>query len=259
MCPSFGFEAKNTKKTEEEILAKLNPRESKKEISNGIPKPPVVTIMGHVDHGKTTLLDAIRKTKVAEGEAGGITQHIGAYSVFLEGKPITFIDTPGHEAFTAMRSRGAQATDIVVIIVSATDGMKPQTLEALNHAKVAKTPIIIAISKTDLTGANPDKIKQQMSEQEIVPEDWGGDTSFIPISALKGEGLKELLEQIQLIAEMQELKCQPDHPATGVVLEARKDKGFGCIVSLLIKDGTLKVGQNILAGEYVGRIRQMKK
>ena len=258
IVPSFGFEAKNTKQTEKEILDQLEKNTAQQEKVQFKLKPPVVTIMGHVNHGKTTLLDSIRKAKVAEAEAGGITQHIGAYSVSLEGKPITFIDTPGHEAFTAMRSRGAQITDIVVIVVAASDGVMPQTLEALNHAKAAKTPIIIAISKMDVPGANPDKIKQQMSEQEIVPEDWGGDTSFMPISATKGEGIKELLEQIQLVAEIQELKCQPSTPAKGVVLEARMEKGLGCVVSLLINNGTLQLGQSILAGECMGRIRQMK-
>lgn len=256
IIPSFGFEAKNTKQTEKAILDQLE--KSKKEEGKKSVKPPVVTIMGHVDHGKTTLLDNIRKAKVAAGEAGGITQHIGAYSISLKGSPITFIDTPGHEAFTAMRSRGAQVTDIVVIVVAASDGVMPQTLEALNHAKAAKTPIIIAINKMDVPGANPDKIKQQLSEQGVVPEDWGGDTSFIPVSATKGTGIQELLEQIQLVAEVQELKCQPDSPAKGVVLESRKEKGLGSIVSLLIRDGTLKTGQTVIAGECMGRIRQMK-
>ena len=256
VIPSFGWTAKNTKQTETEILQEIDKKEVKsKDLSA---KAPVVTIMGHVDHGKTTLLDSIRKAKVAQGEAGGITQHIGAYSVFLEGKPITFIDTPGHSAFTAMRSRGAQATDIVVILVAGDDGVQPQTIEALNHAKAAKTPIIIAISKMDSPGANPDKIKKQMSEHNIVAEDWGGDTSFIPISALKGEGIKELLEQIQLQAEIQELKYQAKAPAKGVVLEARKEKGLGCIVSLLIQDGTLNAGDTIVAGQYMGKARQMK-
>ena len=256
VIPAFGWTAKNTKQTETEVLQKLDKKTvQSKELS---PKAPVVTIMGHVDHGKTTLLDSIRKAKTAQGEAGGITQHIGAYSVFLEGKPITFIDTPGHSAFTAMRSRGAKATDIVVILVAGDDGVQPQTLEALNHAKSAKTPIIIAISKMDSPGANPDKIKKQMSEHNVVPEDWGGDTSFIPISALKGEGIKELLEQIQLQAEVQELKYQAKAPAKGVVLEARKEKGLGCILSLLIQDGTLRSGETIVAGPFMGRARRMK-
>ncbi|MCY4320823.1 MAG: translation initiation factor IF-2, partial [Bdellovibrionaceae bacterium] len=255
VIPAFGFTAKNTKQTETEILQKLDKKIKSENLST---KAPVVTIMGHVDHGKTTLLDCIRKAKVAQGEAGGITQHIGAYSVFLDGKPITFIDTPGHSAFTAMRSRGAQATDIVVIVIAGDDGVQPQTIEALNHAKAAKTPIIIAISKMDSAGANPDKIKKQMSEHNIIPEDWGGDTSFIPISALKEEGIKELLDQIQLQAEMQELKYQAKATAKGLVLEAKKEKGMGCIVSLLIQDGTLYKGDNIVAGECSGRVRQLK-
>ena len=256
IVPYFDWTAKNTKQTEKEILEKINP--TKADDKKLKVKPPVVTIMGHVDHGKTTLLDTIRKTKVAEGEAGGITQHIGAYSVSLEGKPITFIDTPGHAAFTAMRSRGAKVTDIVVILVAADDGVQPQTIEALNHAKAAETPYLIAISKIDVPGANLDKIKQQMSEQGVVPEEWEGDISFIPISSLKGEGIKELLEQIQLLAEMQELKYNPETPAKGVTLEARKEKGLGCIVSLLVQDGSLSSGSTIVVGEQMGRVRQMK-
>ena len=256
VIPSFGWTAQNTKKTEEEVLEKILPNSSvDKKLS---PKAPVVTIMGHVDHGKTTLLDNIRKAKVAQGEAGGITQHIGAYSVFLEGKPITFIDTPGHSAFTAMRSRGAKVTDIVVILVSAVDGVQPQTVEALNHAKTAKTPFIIAISKIDLPGANIEKVKQEMSEKNVVPEEWGGDVSFVPISGLKGEGIKELLEQIQLQAEMQELGYQKSVSAKGVVLESRKEKGLGCVVSLLVQDGVLSSGDTIVVGESIGRVRQMK-
>ena len=257
VVPDFGWTAKNTKQTEKEILDKITPTQDndKKQL---IAKPPVVTIMGHVDHGKTTLLDTIRKTKVAETEAGGITQNIGAYTVFLDEKPITFIDTPGHSAFTAMRSRGARITDIVVILVAADDGIQPQTIEALNHVKAAKTSFIIAISKIDAPGANVDKVKQQMSEHNVVPEEWGGDVSFIPVSALKGEGIKELLEQIQLLAEIQELKYNPETSARGVVLEARKEKGLGCIVSLLVQDGFLKVGNAVVVGEYMGRIRQMK-
>ncbi len=255
IVPSFGFEAKNTKTTEEEILKRMESPTTHKELQL---KPPVVTVMGHVDHGKTTLLDKIRKTKVAEGESGGITQHIGAYSVSWEGKPITFIDTPGHEAFTAIRSRGVQVTDIVVLLVSAVDGVQPQTLEALNHAQAGKSPVIIAISKMDAPGANPDKIKKQLADRGLTPEDWGGDTSFIPISSIKGEGIKELLEQIQILAELQELKYQSSAPGSGVVLEARKDKGSGAVVSLLLKDGTLKTGQHIVAGEQLGKVRQMK-
>ena len=257
VAPDFGWTAKNTKQTEKEILDKITPTE-KDDKKRLIAKPPVVTVMGHVDHGKTTLLDAIRKTKVAEAEAGGITQHIGAYTVFLDEKPITFIDTPGHSAFTAMRSRGARVTDIVVILVAADDGIQPQTIEALNHVKAAETPFIIAISKIDAPGANVDKVKQQMSEHNVVPEEWGGDVGFIPVSALKEKGIKELLERIQLLAEIQELKYNPEISARGVVLEARKEKGLGCIVSLLPQDGFLKTGDAVVVGERMGRIRQMK-
>ena len=255
IVPDFGFEAKNTRKTEQDLL-KVDKEESKSKEGESL-KPPIVTIMGHVDHGKTTLLDAIRKTKVVEGEAGGITQHIGAYSVPFGKSFITFIDTPGHEAFTAMRARGAKVTDIVIIVVSATDGVMLQTIEAINHAKAAKTPIIVAITKMDAPGANPDKIKQQMSEYEIVSEDWGGSASFIPLAALKGEGIKELLEQIHLVAEMQELKCYPKDLAQGTVLEARMEKGKGCVVSLLIQDGTLHSGESVVAGQNAGKVRQL--
>jgi len=253
IIPDFGFEAKNTYKTEQELLKKDS-------LSKGdvAPRAPIVTIMGHVDHGKTTLLDAIRKTKVVEQESGGITQHIGAYSVTFNESFITFIDTPGHEAFTAMRARGAQATDIVIIVVSAVEGVRPQTIEAINHAKAAKIPIIVGMTKMDSQGANPDKIKQQMSEYKIVPEDWGGDTSFQPLSAIKGEGLKELLEQIHLLAEIQELTYYPKQAAQGTVLEARMEKGRGCVVSLLVQDGILCKGDYIVAGRHTGKVRQMK-
>lgn len=259
IVPDFGFEAKNTKKTEQEVLASATGSGGAKDEGGPFePKPPVVTVMGHVDHGKTTLLDAIRKTKVAEREAGGITQHIGAYTVPFKNSWITFIDTPGHEAFTAMRGRGAKVTDIVVIVVSAADGVMPQTIEAVNHAKAAKAPLIVAMTKMDAAGANPDKIKQQMSEHGLNPEDWGGDVSFIPLAAPKGEGISELLEQLQLIAGAHDLKCRPGALAKGFVLEARREKGRGCVVSLLARDGTLKSGQNIVAGVCSGRIRQMK-
>lgn len=259
LVPEFGFEAKNIKKTEKELLKTLSnsqavgSKEEKTEI-----KPPVVTIMGHVDHGKTTLLDTIRKARVAAGEAGGITQHIGAYSVSLEKKFITFIDTPGHEAFTAMRSRGARSTDIVVIVVSAVDGVMPQTVEALNHAKASGTPIIVAINKMDVEGADVEKIKKQMSEHEIVSEDWGGEIGFVPLSALKGDGVKDLLERILLVTELQELKFYPERLASGVVIEARLEKGRGVVVIFLVQDGILRAGQNILAGESIGRVKQIK-
>ena len=253
----FDFEAQNTKKTEQELLNTLSASPSGEE-GKPATKPPVVTIMGHVDHGKTTLLDTIRKTKVAAGEAGGITQHIGAYSVTSGDKFITFIDTPGHEAFTAMRSRGVQATDIVVVVVSAMDGIMPQTVEALNHAKAAQTPIIIAVNKMDMEGANPDKVRQQLTEHNILSEEWGGDTGFVHLSALKGDGIEDLLERILLVAELQELKYYPKKPARGLVLESRVEKGRGSIVTLLVQDGVLESSQSILAGESVGKIKQMK-
>ena len=213
--------------------------------------------MGHVDHGKTTLLDYIRKSRVVHKEEGGITQHIGAYSVPVGDSFVTFIDTPGHSAFTAMRARGAKVTDIVVIVVAADDGAQPQTIEAINHAKKAKVPIIVAVNKVDLPAANVDQTKKQLMEQELVPEEWGGDTIFCSISALKGEGIKELLEHIQLVAEVHELKANPERSAMGVVVESRSEKGRGWVMTLLVQDGTLKAGQILMAGNQVGRARQM--
>ena len=200
-------------------------------------RPPIVTIMGHVDHGKTKLLDAIRQTKVAEGEAGGITQHIGAYQVEIKGKKITFLDTPGHEAFTALRARGARVTDIAILVVAADDGVMPQTAEAIDHAKAAGVPIIVAINKIDRPDSNPDKVKQQLAEYKLVPEDWGGDTVMVPISALQKQGIDELLDMILLVAEVQELKSNPDMPAQGVVIESKLDKGKGAVATVLIKNG----------------------
>jgi len=222
-----------------------------------IARPPVVTIMGHVDHGKTLLLDAIRKTKVAEGEAGGITQHIGAYQVQHEKGLITFLDTPGHEAFTLMRARGAKATDIVVLVVAADDGVMPQTLEAIDHAKEAKVPIIVAINKIDKPEANPDRVKTQVAERGLVPEEWGGQTIFVEVSAKKRLNLEKLLEMILLQAEILELKANPNRSPKGVVLEARLDKGRGTIATLLVEKGTLKVGDNLLAGSTYGRVKAM--
>jgi translation initiation factor IF-2 len=214
--------------------------------------------MGHVDHGKTTLLDSIRNADVASREAGGITQHIGAYQVTLEdGSHITFIDTPGHAAFTAMRARGANVTDVAIIVVAADDGVMPQTAEAINHAKAAGVPIIVAVNKMDKPGANPDRIKQQLTEFQLVPEEWGGSTIFCPVSALKGEGVKELLEQIRLVAEVQELRANPNRSGTGLVIESRMEKGRGCVATLLVKDGTIGVGQDIVVGTVAGRIRAM--
>ena len=221
-------------------------------------RPPVVTIMGHVDHGKTSLLDAIRETSVVSGEAGGITQHIGAYQVLVNGKLITFIDTPGHEAFTEMRARGASVTDIVIIIVSAEDGVKPQTLEAIDHAKAAKVPIIVAINKMDLPNANPDKVLTELSEAGLTPEEWGGDTLVNKISAKTKMGIDELLENILLIAEMEDLKANPNRYATGSVIEARLDKNIGSVVTALIQNGTLRLGDPVVVGTNYGKVRTLK-
>lgn len=255
IVPEFGFEAQNVHKTVDEVIESTVFGNLDTE---RVVRAPVVTIMGHVDHGKTSLLDAIRKAKVAEGEAGGITQHIGAYQVTTDsGHKITFIDTPGHEAFTAMRARGANITDIVVIVVAADDGVMPQTAEAINHAKAAGVPIIVAVNKMDKPGANPDKVKQQMTEFELVPEEWGGQTIYAPVSALKKTGLTELLEHIALTAEVEELDANPDRSATGVVIESRMDKGRGPVATLLVQDGTLKVGQSIVVGSVAGRVRAL--
>lgn len=224
---------------------------------NLLERPPVVTIMGHVDHGKTTLLDKIRSANVTSGEAGGITQHIGAYQVEINSKKITFLDTPGHAAFTTMRARGAEVTDITILVVAADDGVMPQTIEAINHAKAANVPIIVAVNKMDKLEANPDRIKQQLTEYGLVPEDWGGDTIFVPVSAINGEGMEDLLEMILLVSEVQELKANPDKRARGVVIEAELDKGRGAVATVLIQNGTLKVGDGIVAGNYFGKIRAM--
>jgi len=220
-------------------------------------RPPVVTIMGHVDHGKTSLLDAIRSTKVAAGEAGGITQHIGAYSVEIKNRPITFLDTPGHEAFTSMRARGAQATDIAVLVIAADDGVMPQTVEAINHAKAAKVPIIVALNKIDLPDADPDRIKQQLTEYELVAEEWGGETVIAPVSAVTKEGIDHLLEMILLVADVQELRANPDSPARGIVVEAKLDKWRGPVATVLIQNGTLRPGDYVVAGTTFGRVRAM--
>ena len=220
-------------------------------------RPPVVTIMGHVDHGKTTLLDSIRNTKVTAGEAGGITQHIGAYQVNVNGKKISFLDTPGHAAFTTMRARGASVTDLAIIVVAADDGVMPQTVEAINHAKAAEVPIIVAVNKMDKPAANPDRVQQELTEHGLVPEAWGGDTIFVPISALKGEGIEELLEMILLTAEVAELKANPTRTAIGSVIEAQLDKGRGPVATLLVQDGTLRVGDPIVVGHAYGRVRAM--
>ncbi|MFD1735858.1 translation initiation factor IF-2 [Bacillus salitolerans] len=220
-------------------------------------RPPVVTIMGHVDHGKTTLLDSIRNTKVTEGEAGGITQHIGAYQVVVNEKKITFLDTPGHAAFTTMRARGAQITDITILVVAADDGVMPQTVEAINHAKAAEVPIIVAVNKIDKPSANPDRVMQELTEHGLVPEAWGGDTIFVPVSALSGEGIDDLLEMIVLVSEVEEWKANPKRFATGTVIEAQLDKGRGSVATLLVQNGTLRVGDPIVVGSAHGRVRAM--
>jgi translation initiation factor IF-2 len=221
------------------------------------PRPPVVTIMGHVDHGKTSLLDAIRMTEVAAGEAGGITQHIGAYQVHHDGRVITFLDTPGHEAFTAMRARGAQVTDIAVIVVAADDGVKPQTREAVDHAKAAEVPILVAVNKIDKEGAQPDRVRTEMTTLGLQPEEWGGDTMFVDVSAKAKTNLDDLLESILLLAEVEELKANPNAEASGVVIESKLDPGRGAVVTVLVNRGTLKVGDALVAGAHWGRVRAM--
>lgn len=255
IAPEFNFEAENVHKTVEQMVDAAAFGDLKAE---HITRAPVVTVMGHVDHGKTSLLDAIRKANVAAKEAGGITQHIGAYKVTIDGgKQITFLDTPGHEAFTQMRARGANVTDIAIIVVAADDGVMPQTAEAINHAKAAGVPIIIAVNKIDKPGANVDKIKQQLTEFQIVPEEWGGSNIFCEVSATKKTGIKELLEQILLVAEVEDLKSNPGRSGTGVVIEARLDKGRGPVATLLVQDGTVRVGDDIVLGKVAGRVRAM--
>ena len=239
--------------TDEDIL--FDDSEDKKE--DLINRPPVIVVMGHVDHGKTSLLDAIRSTNVIEGEAGGITQAIGAYKVEVNGREITFLDTPGHEAFTSMRARGAQITDIAILVVAANDGVMPQTVEAINHAKAAEIPIIVAVNKMDLEGANIDKIKQDLTEYELVPEEWGGDTIFVPISAKKRTGIDNLLEMILLQADMLELKVNPNKQAKGTVIEAKLDKARGPVATMLVQRGKLDIGDTIVVGSTIGRIRTM--
>lgn len=222
-----------------------------------VSRPPVITIMGHVDHGKTTLLDTIRKTHVTAGEFGGITQHIGAYQVTVKGKKVTFLDTPGHEAFTAMRARGAKITDIVIIVVAADDGVMPQTKEAVDHAKAAGVPVIVAVNKMDKPGVNPDRIMSEMAELDMMPEEWGGNTIFCKISAKSGEGVKELLDTIMILAEVEDFKANPDKSAVGTVIEAKLDKGRGPVATLLIQSGTLNAGDSLVVGTAFGRVRKM--
>ena len=232
-------------------------KEEEEDEKDMVARPPVVCVMGHVDHGKTSLLDAIRETNVTAREAGGITQHIGAYTVEINGQSITFLDTPGHEAFTAMRMRGAKSTDIAILVVAADDGVMPQTVEAINHAKAAGVEIIVAINKIDKPSANIEKVKQELIEYELVPEDWGGSTVFVPVSAHTREGISDLLEMILLTAEVKELKANPDRNARGLVIEAELDKGKGPVATVLVQKGTLHVGDPIAAGACFGKVRAM--
>lgn len=254
ICLEYGYEPKKIATVDETNFEDLIEPDKEEDL---VPRPPVVTIMGHVDHGKTTLLDYIRKSHVAEGESGGITQHIGAYQVDVNGKKVTFLDTPGHEAFTAMRARGAQVTDIVIIVVAADDGVMPQTREAIDHAKAAGVPIIVAVNKIDKPGASPDRIRTEMSEFDLMPEEWGGDVVYQDISAKKGTGVQDLLEAITVVAEMAELKANPNRAAYGTVVEARLDKGRGPVATLLVENGTLHPGDPIVVGTTYGRVRQM--
>ena len=247
-------------KVEKEVVVTIEERiidDSEDDEANLVPRAPVVVVMGHVDHGKTSILDVIRHSHVTEGEAGGITQHIGAYRVQVDGREITFLDTPGHAAFTTMRARGAQVTDIAVLVVAADDGIMPQTVEAINHAKAAGVSIIVAINKMDKEGANPERVKEQLTEYELVPEEWGGDTPCIPVSAHTKQGIDDLLEMILLTADMMELKANPDRAAKGTVIEARLDKGMGPVATVLVQNGTLRAGDTIVAGTTVGRVRSM--
>ncbi len=222
-----------------------------------VDRAPIVTVMGHVDHGKTSLLDAIRETNVTEGEAGGITQHIGASEVTINGEKIVFLDTPGHEAFTSLRARGAQITDIAILVVAADDGVMPQTIEAINHAKAAGVPLIVAVNKIDKVNANPDRVKQELSEHGVLIEEWGGDVVSVPVSALKGEGIDQLLEMVVLVSEMQELKANPKRPAIGTIIESEVDKGRGPVATVIVQTGSLKIGDSIVAGHTYGRVRAM--
>jgi translation initiation factor IF-2 len=265
MARFFGAET-NVISFEEQTAKEIAESAAREEgaTTEGQPRPPVVTIMGHVDHGKTTLLDSIRSTSVAEGEAGGITQHIGAYKVTIQdtdspayGRQIVFLDTPGHEAFTRMRSRGAKATDIVVLVVAADDGVMPQTLEAIDHAHAAEVPIIVAVNKIDKPGAMPERVKKQLADRGLVPEEWGGKTVFVDVSAKQKTNLNLLLEMICLVADLQELRANPERPATGVVLEAKLDRGRGPVATVLVQNGTLRTGDNFVVGNVYGKVRAM--
>ncbi|QDK69028.1 translation initiation factor IF-2 [Bacillus halotolerans] len=254
IASEYGVETEEVIVLEETELEKYEEPDKEEDLEI---RPPVVTIMGHVDHGKTTLLDSIRKTKVVEGEAGGITQHIGAYQIEENGKKITFLDTPGHAAFTTMRARGAEVTDITILVVAADDGVMPQTVEAINHAKAAEVPIIVAVNKVDKEAANPDRVMQELTEYGLVPEAWGGETIFVALSALTGKGIDELVEMILLVSEVEELKANPNRQAKGTVIEAELDKGRGSVATLLVQTGTLHVGDPIVVGNTFGRVRAM--
>ena len=255
VCAEFGVELEmNLAKTAEDVLTETNVEDHEDDLET---RPPVITIMGHVDHGKTSLLDYIRHTHVTAGEAGGITQHIGAYTVNLNNRSITFLDTPGHEAFTAMRARGTQSTDIAVLVVAADDGVMPQTIESINHAKAAEVPIIIAINKMDKPGADPERVKQALTAYNLVPEEWGGDTIMVPVSATTGAGVDNLLEMILLQADVLQLRANPNRTAKGVIIEAKLDKARGPLATVLVQNGTLHVGDNIVVGLASGRVRAM--
>ena len=254
ICLEYGYDAKKHVEVNEINFENIEIVDDEADL---VSRPPVVTIMGHVDHGKTTLLDTIRKSSVVDGEFGGITQHIGAYQVEVNGKKVTFLDTPGHEAFTAMRARGAQVTDIVIIVVAADDGVMPQTREAIDHAKAAGVPIVVAVNKIDKPGANPDNIKSQMSEYGLMPEEWGGDTVYCEISAKKKIGIEELLETLTVVAELADLKANPNRYAYGSVVEGKLDRGRGAVATLLVENGTLRAGDPIVVGTAFGRVRQM--
>ena len=259
VASSLGIETTHqaqTKRKSTSVISEIK-KQQKKGSSGLISRPPVIAVMGHVDHGKTRLLDAIRKTNVMDSEAGGITQHIGAYQVEIDGQKITFLDTPGHEAFTAMRARGAQVTDITILVVAANDGVMPQTLEAIDHAKAAGIPIVVAINKMDLPEANPDYVKQQLADADLLIEEWGGDVIAVPISAKENTGIKELLENLLLLAEMEELKADPTKPGVGVILEAELDKTRGAVTTVLVHDGSLKVGDIVVVGNTWGKVKAM--
>lgn len=254
ICLEYGFDIEKHVEVSEVNFEEIDIQDDEKDL---MPRSPVVTIMGHVDHGKTTLLDTIRKSTVVEGEFGGITQHIGAYQVEVNDKKVTFLDTPGHEAFTAMRARGAKVTDIVIIVVAADDGVMPQTKEAIDHAKAAEVPIVVAINKIDKEGADPERIKGEMAEHGLLPEDWGGDTVYCEISAKQGIGIEELLETLTVVAELADLKANPNRYAYGSVVEGKLDKGRGPVATLLVENGTLRAGDPIVVGTSFGRVRQM--